>query len=222
MIWTGDFGNEYTKRNKDPPDRLSFWRKILNKCRPEVVLEPGANRGFNLKAISHIDPAVRLWATDVNLLALEVLREGLPWVNAVEADVRDLPFRDGLFDLVFTVGVLIHVKPEDVPKSIQEMVRVSRRYLLLCEYANNDILGVVYRGLHGALWKAPFGQIAEQSAALQPLDSGFLTKDEGFDRVTWWLYEKSGDSTGAARQSETSSEGSRGHRGYSSRNEGTR
>ena len=171
---------------------------ILDRCAPGSVLEPGANRGFNLQTIKSIQPDIQTWATDVNRNALRILRRAVPGVNAVYGDLRHLPFRDGIADLVFTVGVLIHIKPVDISACIQELTRCSKRYILICEYGSEEIEEVAYRGQRGALWKAPFGRIAEQSAALRPLDSGFLTKDQGFDRVTWWLYEKGGDSPSPA------------------------
>lgn len=194
--WIGSFGDAYTERNAKQPDRRAFWSRILERCQPRSVLEPGANRGFNLHEIKNLQPQIDIWATDVNKSALRVLRKRMPRINAVFGDLRHLPFADNLADLVFTVGVLIHIPPEQVPGCILELTRCSKRYILICEYASETVEEVEYRGQRG-LWRAPFGRIAESTvAALRRLDSGFLGRDQGFDQVTWWLYEKGCHSSG--------------------------
>ena len=47
-----------------------------------------------------------LWAADI-------LERALPWedVSFVRADAAELPFADGEFDLVITVGLLEHIEP---------------------------------------------------------------------------------------------------------------
>ncbi len=49
----------------------------------------------------------------------------------VVADVRALPFADGSFDTVCAFEVLEHLPFEDFEKSLSELVRVARRYVLL-------------------------------------------------------------------------------------------
>jgi SAM-dependent methyltransferase len=58
---------------------------------------------------------------------LDVLRATSPEVEARTASGTDLPFEDGSFDLVLTVAVLHHIAhPEDVRRTLAEMVRVAR------------------------------------------------------------------------------------------------
>ena len=47
------------------------------------------------------------YGVDINQKALDRLRENVHGVNALLSPARELPFRDGWFDLVFTMGVLI-------------------------------------------------------------------------------------------------------------------
>ena len=54
-LWTGEFGNDYTARNKDASalDRADIWRSLIVGGRWNVnsILEVGANVGKNLEAI---------------------------------------------------------------------------------------------------------------------------------------------------------------------------
>jgi hypothetical protein len=47
------------------------------------------------------------------------------------ASILDMPFADGAFDLVWNEGVLEHFQPADYQKAISEMVRVTRKYILI-------------------------------------------------------------------------------------------
>lgn len=52
-------------------------------------------------------------------------------VTVAYADAQNLPFDDNMFDLVLAFDVLHHV--EDPHKMISEMVRVSSKYIYLCD-----------------------------------------------------------------------------------------
>ena len=60
-------------------------------------------------------------------------------------------FRDREFDLTFTMGVLIHVPPDDLPRVMAEILRCSRRYILCGEYHAVEPTEVRYRGRSRAL-----------------------------------------------------------------------
>ena len=66
-----------------------------------------------------------LWAADI-------LERALPWedVSFVRADAAELPFADGEFDLVITVGLLEHIEPlEKLCKVAGELRRVGKRQI---------------------------------------------------------------------------------------------
>ena len=48
---------------------------------------------------------------------------------------------------------------------------------------------VEYRGEKDRLWKRNYGQLC-QDLGLKHHMSGFLTPEQGFDNVTWWLGQK--------------------------------
>jgi pseudaminic acid biosynthesis-associated methylase len=155
------------------------------------VLEVGCNVGANLRWIAGPVPPGGVFGVDVNEGALELLRSRLPRINAVAGQARSLPFRDREFDLVFTAGVLIHQPESTLPLVMAEVVRCSRRYVLALEYHADDVTEVPYRGVEGALFKRDYGRLyAELFPELTLVDSGHLDRDEGWDDVTWWLFER--------------------------------
>jgi pseudaminic acid biosynthesis-associated methylase len=191
-LWSGSFGTAYAQRN-DPTtfDRSPFWETLLKTYPAERILEVGCNTGANLYAIAATRGPSELVGVDVSQEALRQLRVNLPEVDALFARARELPFRDGWFDLAFTTGVLIHQPDESLRLVMSELVRVSRRYVLCGEYYAADRLEVDYRGERGALFKRDYGRIyVEEFPELRVVERGFLARADGWDDVTWWLLEK--------------------------------
>lgn len=191
-LWEGPFGDAYTARNADVgAGRQAFWDSVLAEFPVGRVLEVGCNLGANLQWIAGRVPSRDVFGVDVNETALRQLRGRLPEVNAVWAKGRELPFRDGFFDLVFTCGVLIHQPPENLQDVMGEIVRCSRRYILAAEYFAERLTEVPYRGQSGVLFKADFGALyTERFPWLKLLRRGFLGRDQGWDDVTYWVFEK--------------------------------
>lgn len=197
-LWAGSFGDAYTQRNRAAgAGRAPFWGRLLAKHPVSKVLEVGCNLGANLSNIAGHGPAV-VAGVDVNDSALRELRRAVPEVRAVRASGGALPFADGSFDLAFTMGVLIHQPPEVLPGFMGEVVRCSRRYVLCGEYFSEELTEVPYRGQSGALFKRDFGGLyGELFPHLRLVDRGFLARDDGWDDVTWWLFEQPAPGAGA-------------------------
>ena len=191
-LWAGEFGDAYSQRNAAAGDgRDAFWDDLLARHPVRRVLEVGCNVGANLRWIAPRLQRGSTFGIDVNRDALGVIRRRLPDVNAIFATARDLPFKDGWFDLSFTTGVLIHLPEAALPGVMEEIVRVSRRFILCGEYHASETVEVPYRGIRGALVKRDYGNLYQQHVpSLQLIETGFLGPDEGWDNVTWWLFEK--------------------------------
>ncbi|HRE47108.1 MAG TPA: methyltransferase domain-containing protein [Aggregatilineales bacterium] len=166
---------------------------IAQKYPARRVLEVGCNLGGNLRWVAQHTPAHEVYGIDVNLKALAHLRENVPGVNGIYSPARELPFRDRWFDLTFTMGVLIHQPDSTLPLVMAEIVRCSRRYVVCGEYYAEQPTEVPYRGQSGALIKRDFGRLyAELFPELRLLEKGFLGRDQGWDDVTYWVFEKQG------------------------------
>jgi pseudaminic acid biosynthesis-associated methylase len=199
-FWKGAFGDSYTDRNVASDEqmraRLALWSGILNhtiSAPPSTILEVGANLGLNLRALRLLSSA-RCYAVEPNKKAREILtRDGV----VAPADVRegfaskiDLP--DGVADLVFTSGVLIHIAPDDLPASIREIHRCSKRWLACIEYFSEKPETIPYRGHNDRLFKRDFGALwLDLCPDLRIVRYGFAWKRAtGLDNLTWWLFEK--------------------------------
>lgn len=191
-LWSGEFGDDYVDRNLDAYDtRGDFWRSVVDHTGCRSALEVGCNVGGNLRWIAPLLPENGVIGVDVNRKALATLHESVPGVDAVWAAARDLPFRDRRFDLVFTMGVLIHQPDATLPQVMHEMVRCSRRWLLCGEYYAAEQEAIGYRGHEGALFRRDYGALfSQQFPELTVRNSGLLTKEDGWDDVTWWLFEQ--------------------------------
>jgi pseudaminic acid biosynthesis-associated methylase len=192
-LWAGDFGNEYVDRNIAAYDRRGeFWLPLLDELQPTSVLEVGCNVGGNLQWITQRVNPTQVTGVDVNAKALRLLDRRVPGVRAINSPARDLPVPDRSIDFVFTMGVLIHQPEETLEKVMSEMVRASSRYVFCGEYFDTETVEVPYRGHAGALFRRDYGKLF---AELFPFDltlvrEGYLSPEDGWDRVTWWLFER--------------------------------
>jgi pseudaminic acid biosynthesis-associated methylase len=191
-LWAGGFGNAYSERNSGAGvGRNAFWEMLLAKYPVRRILEVGCNIGANLEWIAPRLAPGETYGIDINQGALARLRDRVPTVNAIVSTARELPFRDGWFDLSFTTGVLIHQPESTLPLVMSEIFRVSRRFVLCGEYYAPQTIEVPYRGMHGALFKRDYGFLySELFPRLRLIDQGILGPEEGWDDVTWWLFEK--------------------------------
>ena len=191
-LWSGEFGDAYVERNRDAGEqRGEFWDQILAATQPRRILEVGCNVGANLRPIARRLAPHRVYGVDVNRKALAEVRHRLPGVNAVYSPARELPFRDRFFDLSFTAGVLIHQPEATLPRVMTELVRCSGRYVLSCEYHAATTTEISYRGEEGALFKRDYAALFQQLfPELRLVDQGFLARGQGWDDVTWWLFER--------------------------------
>jgi pseudaminic acid biosynthesis-associated methylase len=201
VVWEGDFGTEYTDRNViDWHVRLPAFRQMLEGLEIQRVLEVGCNRGHNLLALANLlGDAGEIVGIEPNRHALGEARAACSPAAALYGHAMDIPFKNGVFDLVFTAGVLIHIPLSDLPVAMQEICRVSRRYVLAIEYYAQEETVIPYRGRTDLLWKRDFLQhYRQQCPRLSLIRSGYWGPDVGFDRTHWWVMEKVTD-CGAGR-----------------------
>jgi pseudaminic acid biosynthesis-associated methylase len=192
-LWAGDFGDEYVERNIEAAaGRGEFWRKQIAELGPKTALEVGCNVGANLRWLAELIGTENVAGIDINERALEILRDRIPGIDVRRAAARALPFSDASFDLVFTMGVLIHQSPQDLDQVMAEIVRCSSRYVFCGEYYAEEVTEVPYRGQDGALFKMDFGaRYSDLFPQLRLVDRGFLPRAEGvWDDVTYWVFEK--------------------------------
>ncbi len=200
-LWRSQFGADYAERGgnrvSNDGQRLLVrdWGRMLAHAvtpAPESVLEVGCNIGRNLLALRHFVPEVH--GVEPNPAACHTAKDHPELANAriTESDGFTLPYDDSSIDLVFTSGVLIHVAPDDLSRMVDEIMRVSRRYVLCIEYFSHQPESVKYHGMDGYLFKRDFGRFyLERHPGLRVLDYGFLWQAlDSSDDSNWWLFAK--------------------------------
>jgi pseudaminic acid biosynthesis-associated methylase len=193
QLWAGEFGNEYVDRNIGAYERRGeFWLPFMEELAPQSVLEIGCNVGGNLQWIAQRVAAERVVGVDVNAKALKMLEARVPGVRAVNSPARDIPFADRSVDFVFTMGVLIHQPEETLTRVMTEMVRVARKWVFCAEYYDTETVEVPYRGQEGALFRRDYKRLFQDlfPDELTLVREGFLGPEQGWDRDTWWLFER--------------------------------
>jgi pseudaminic acid biosynthesis-associated methylase len=198
--WAGNFGSEYTERNSASADalrgRARMWAamgKAFHDDPPKTALEVGCNLGLNLRVLPGLFD-MELSAIEPNDAARErVLKDKVLPPERLFAGFGDkIPLADGAVELAFTTGVLIHVHPDHLPATVDEICRVSSKYVLCAEYFSPRAETLTYRGNEGLLFRNDFGGVyMDRHPELKLVDYGFFWKRAtGLDDATWWLFRK--------------------------------
>jgi pseudaminic acid biosynthesis-associated methylase len=190
-LWRSEFGRAYTDRNdRERPERLASWRRLLDGAAPVRALEVGCNVGWNLVYLESL--GVReLYGIEPQPAAVVAARQRRPQFNVLHGTAFDLPFRDAMFDLVFTSGVLIHIAPASLDRALAELHRVARRWIAAIEYDHPHEQEIEYRGHSGALWKRDHGAAWQtRYPGLRLVRRLELGAEHGYDDCTAHLFEK--------------------------------
>ena len=107
----------------------------------------------------------------------------------IDGNIFSLP-SDLRADLVFTCTVLIHIAPKDLLSALSNLYTASSKYILAMEYYWPTVKEIEYRGLKNALWKQDFGALWLRNFDVKLIETGYLDARDGFDRTSWWLFEK--------------------------------
>lgn len=187
QFWSGTEGDAYTARNRvDWRARIPFWRGIMEFTGARSVYEVGCNAGWNLSAIGEGSPhKVGLYGSDINQRAEQQARAAGLGIYYTHTGDTWLTQNKLVFDLAFSAGVLIHVSPENLEKTMLTIISASAHYVLAVEYAADVEEMIEYRGVKDCLWKRPYGKLYEH-LGLRTLK---VCDAQGFDRCTAWLME---------------------------------
>ena len=201
-FWRGEQGDAYINRNigVDINHRVAFWNRVIawdEVNAPQSVIELGANIGLNLQAIRAIHTALKLaqpelFAVEINERACEHLRAArIPYAPVSLTQIVGV----GIYELAFTMGVLIHVAPADLPSAYAVLDMCSSKYVLMAEYYSPSPREIRYRGETERCWARDFaGEFMDQfSGKYRLADYGFVYHRDPLmplDDISWFLMEK--------------------------------
>ena len=184
-IWeAGPLSDGYLRRNRDRgAERGPFWAKLQRQFQFSSTLEVGCGSGNNLMWIDG-----KIAGIDLHAPSLDLARERCPSADLRRASLVAIPFPPSSFDCVLSCGVLIHVPPKDLPRAMDEMCRVSGKWLLVMEYHDSAETAVPWRG--EVLWRRPYSALFPARFTLKNVARGFLGEGSGFDALHWDLWRK--------------------------------
>ena len=150
--------------NLNQPYRRLILEHISQLDAWDSLLEVGSGYGPNLYHLAKRFPGAVLRGLDINPLSVTM---GNEWFRASHVDIRLSPgraddlheFRDHEFDVVLTYGLLLYIGSDKIERTITEMLRVARRYLVFVEHQwNQDDTGGSGRYQSGN-WMRDYGAL---------------------------------------------------------------
>jgi ubiquinone/menaquinone biosynthesis C-methylase UbiE len=118
----------------------TFLIETIFKFNPSSILEIGCNCGPNLCLLARKFPDAVIIGIDINPIAVQkgnewLSQEGFSNVKLLEGKADELrQFQDKSFDVVFTDAVLIYIGPDKIKNVMKEMIRITRKALILMEW----------------------------------------------------------------------------------------
>ena len=195
-FWAHDYAKDYISKNSEFDRRLGIeaWLKMLGKADGiKSALECGCNIGRNIEFLNDALPAATKSVIEISRPAFEFVTQRYELDQAFNGPILEATF-ENTFDLVFTMGVLIHIHPDNLLTNMRKIYDYSNKYILMGEYFNRTPVMLKYQNLEDKLFKRDFGKLFLENFPVTLVDHGFLWghlyDSAGFDDITWWLFEK--------------------------------
>lgn len=121
------FGNSYG-HYLDHQERtvLQEW---LENAETKRTLDLGCGTGRLLDFAQH--------GVDFSQNMLSIAQQKYPQHQLTQSDITALPFSDGQFTSVFSFHVLMHLEPETIQKTLQEVYRILEKDgVFICDFPN--------------------------------------------------------------------------------------
>jgi len=205
-FWAQDYAQDYIARNSGFDNDLGAqaWTSMLAKAERPVrnFLECGCNIGRNVTQLAQVLPEAQPSIIEISAPAFDFVTSQHEFGQAFNGAIIDAKMPEQAFDLVFTMGVLIHIHPDQLLAHMARMHAWSSRYILMGEYFSRTPQMIEYRGEQDRLFKRDFGKLFAENFNVRCVDYGFLWGHQydsaGFDDITWWLFEKCQQPSGHA------------------------
>lgn len=206
-FWKGKFGDEYTERNSSVDVvavRKRFFGAVLDGCLNDVsennVIELGPNLGFNLRALRDLGfREENISGIEINERAHEILTQMMPRANIVCGSAFDVAPQSvmGRYDLVVSMGFLIHQSPDLIDAALDTIYDLMRLggFVVIGEYFAPIETEVTYRGNEAQLWRRDYGSMFMNrfKPNCEVVDYGFVSRNDShmpMDDINWWTIRR--------------------------------
>ena len=197
LFWKEQYAKDYISKNDnyDLAGGVKCWATMLQRSEPvNSLLECGSNVGKNIRILNNVLPRTSKSIIEISPEAYKKVSDRYELHKSFNGSIVESSFEENEFDLVYTMGVLIHIHPEDVLDNMKKMFHYSSRYILIGEYFNRTPVMIEYQGQRDKLFKSDFGKLFLENFPVRLVDYGFLWghiyDNAGFDDITYWLFEK--------------------------------
>lgn len=197
VFWAEKYADHYMTKNQGFDTALGeqAWRTMLAKAEGiHSILECGCNIGRNIAALNGVKPEATKSVIEISKAAYDYAVSTYKLRSSFNGSILESRMQDAPFDLVFTMGVLIHIHPDNLLANMRKMFDYSSKYILMGEYFNRTPVMLEYQGQKDRLFKRDFGGMFIDNFDVELVDYGFLWgyvyHKAGFDDITWWLFKK--------------------------------
>jgi pseudaminic acid biosynthesis-associated methylase len=197
VFWKEKYSKEYISKNSSYTldDGVKCWSQMLQRANGiSTILECGSNIGKNIGILNHVLPSASKSIIEISPDAYEIVTSRYDLAQSFNGPILASSLEKESFDLVFTMGVLIHIHPDDLHANMQKMFDYSSQYILMGEYFNRTPVMIEYHGEKDKLFKRDFGKMFIENFPVELVDYGFLWghlyDNAGFDDITYWLFRK--------------------------------
>ncbi|MEM2160205.1 MAG: class I SAM-dependent methyltransferase [Candidatus Nitrosotenuis sp.] len=136
------YWNDYAENHQDHynGEMAKFICDLATSLRAQSVLEVGCSAGNDLRLFPE---GFDVSGVDYSEIAITKAKENLPGFGFKIGSADSIPFADSSADFVFTRNLFNHLDSKDVKKVIDELFRVSKKYILNIELfsENEEYLG---------------------------------------------------------------------------------
>lgn len=116
-------------------EMAKFIRDLAVSLRVQSVLEIGCSAGNDLKLFPD---EMNVNGIDASNIAITLAKENLPKFSFKAGNITSIPFENDSIDLVFTRNLFNHLDDQDSKKAIDELFRVSKKYIFNIELFSED------------------------------------------------------------------------------------
>jgi len=170
--WSEEFGAEYTIRNyltleefekkyvlTYGTSRTMMFEEFIGDQKKDIkILEVGCNIGLQLRCLENLG-FENLWGVEPQKFALNQAKLQSQSIHYTDGDIFDIPYKNEYFDLILISGVFIHIHPDDLRRAIWEVLRCTKKHILIFEYYSDNIKEILYHGEKNLLWKTDYANL---------------------------------------------------------------
>jgi ubiquinone/menaquinone biosynthesis C-methylase UbiE len=143
-FFNSDWRNGYLDLNADThPHRKFLLNKLTHLNLINSILEVGCANGINLRMINKKIPGIELEGFDINKKALSegvniLKRKNITNIRLKHQSAKNLGSYDtGQFEVVLCDAVLMYIGPNNIKQVLKEIVRISKKSVIICEQHTN-------------------------------------------------------------------------------------